>query len=137
MALTNKLTGKAIVFRIAGTTIGVTKTKPKFTRNLVDVTDSTSYDSSSDLVWKEQLVNSMEGEFSIEGNYNVVTTPAAIITWLLTGGAPQTCSLTLSSGYVLGHGLFDISDFEADAPVEDKVTFTATLKLNGIFTAGS
>lgn len=133
----NKRTGRAAFFSIAGTKIGMTKLSPKTTRKLADVTDSTDYDATSDLIWPAQLAVMAPIELSIEGRYNVVTTPANLINTLYTGAAAVAVILNIDASTIYGHGLFDISDFEASIPDDDVVTFTATFKSHSVFTFGS
>ena len=137
MALSDRLTGKASTLTWGGTTVPLTKWTPKTTRNLADATDSSDYDSGTDMVWKKQLPVTLEQELSIEGRYNTSVIPTTFTTALFSGNAAVAVVLTLKPDGVYGHGSYDISDFELSDPVDDMVTFTATAKLNGIFTAGS
>jgi predicted secreted protein len=137
MAVPIKLSGKAGSFVYSGTTIPFKSMKPKTTRDLADTTDSSNYDVTSDLVHKAQLPVTIQTEVSIEGNFDLNTTDASLITQLYSGGSAVACVFNLSATKIYGHGNFDISDFETSIPVDDIVTFTATLKSNGIFTRGS
>jgi len=137
MALSDRLTGKASTMTYAGTTVPLTKWEPKTTRTLASATDSSDYDSASDMVWETQLPAKLAQELSVEGRYNTSVVPSTFTTDLFTGNTYVAVVLTLKSGVIYGHGNYDLSDFSLSSPTEDIVTFTATLKLNGKFTAGS
>lgn len=137
MSLTNKLTGKAAYLTISGTQIPFTKIGAKTERKLADATDSTDYDVATDLIWPTQLPVSASIELSVEGRYNLVSTPGTVIATLYSGATAVPCVFGLSGSAIYGHGNFDLSNFQADVPVDDIVTFTASLKSNGKFTPGS
>jgi hypothetical protein len=73
----------------------------------------------------------------IEGKFNINVTPVSLIQFCFSGTLAVLCVFGIDSGTLFGHGYFDLSDFALDAPVDDTVTWTATIKLNGLFTAGS
>ncbi len=133
----NKLIGKAGTITWGAASINWTKISPKVNRQMGDTTDSTSYDAATDMLWQTQLPAKLGLEYSIAGWYDTVLTPAAFVTVALTGAAAANLLFTLKSGVVFGHGLFDISAFEMEDPVDNTVTFTATLQSNGVFTYGS
>lgn len=135
--MSQRLTGKASYVSIAGTKFGTKKITPKTTRKLADSTDSTDYDSGTDLLWPTQLAVMAPVELSVEGNYNLTTTPAQLIANLYSGVAAVAVVIALNATTIYGHGNFDISDFQTDAPVDDIVTFSCTMKSNGVFTSGS
>jgi hypothetical protein len=137
VSTTNKLTGKAQAFVFTGTTLPVKKVTNTVKRKLADATDSTDYDSGTDMVWESQLPVTLSQEMKIEGNYNTSTVPTAVIATLYSGATAVAASWLLKSGVTVGHGLYDLSDFETSAPVDDIVAYSMTVKLNGVFTAGS
>ncbi len=137
MSVTNKLTGKAGSWTYTGTTIPFSNITPTDTRSLANTTDSTDYDAGSDMLWESQLPVKEAMELKVEGFYATNVIPTPILAALFSGAAAAAVVITLKSGTILGHGNFDISDFEAGVPVDDTITYSVTLKLNGIFTAGS
>jgi predicted secreted protein len=56
---------------------------------------------------------------------------------LYTGATAVLTRLTMDASTIYGSGLFDISDFQTEMPVDDTVTFTCTVRSNGKFTPGS
>jgi hypothetical protein len=137
MSITNKVSGKAQSFSYGGYVIPITKVSLDTKRTCVDVTDSTDYDGTTDMLWESQIPVKLSQELKIEGNYNIVTIPTTIIAALYSGVTAITGSWTIKIGTVIGHGYYDLTDFSASAPVDDKVSYSATLKLNGVYTSGS
>jgi predicted secreted protein len=135
--MSQKITGKAAYLQIAGTKIGMTKLGIKTDRKTADSTDTLNYDVTSDLIWPEQLPVMAPLELTLEGRYNLTTTPANVINALYTGALAVACVIGLSSTVIYGHGNFDITGFDADAPLDDIITFTLSLKSNGLFVFGS
>lgn len=132
-----RLTGKASYFQINGTRIPITSAKPKHNRELADSTDSSNYDAATDMIHKSQLPVTLQTELSIEGKFRKDTTNAQLISQLYSGVAALPVELGLDSGTIYGHGNFDLSDFECDDPIDDTVTYTCSMKSNGVFTPGS
>lgn len=135
--MADRLTGKQSYFFLNGFYIPITKASPRTARKLADVTDNGDYDTNTDLLWPTQLPVSAPVEISIEGRFRKSTTPAAIIALLYTGATAVQTRFGLDAQTIYGSGLFDISDFQTDAPVDDTVTFTCTVRSNGRFTPGS
>lgn len=132
--MADRLTGKASYLSINGVFVPITKYSPKTTRNLPDTTDNGDYNSNTDLVYHTRIPVSVDMELSVEGRYRISVTPVAIMNILFTGANAIPVVLGLDAGHLYGHGNFDLADFSTDVPVEDVVTFTCTLRSNGIFT---
>ncbi len=132
--MADRLTGKASYLILNGTTIPFTKVTPKTNRKLADITDNGDYNSNTDLIWMTQLPVTATIELSVEGRFRRSITPTAIISLLYTGQTAVPCRFGLDSALIYGSGNFDVSDFQVDDPVDDTVTFTCTLRSNGIFT---
>lgn len=132
--MADRLTGKQSYIFWNGTTIPITKATPKTNRKLADITDNQDYDAASDLLWPTQLPVMAPVELSIEGRFRKSITPSAVIAFLYTGTVAVRGVFGLDSGTIYGSGLFDLSDFQCDSPVDDTVTFTCTLRSNGKFT---
>lgn len=135
--MADRLTGKASAFSFGGALFAITKATPKITRKLADTTDSGDYNSTNDMIYPTQLPVSAAVELSIEGRYRKSSVPSGIVATLFTGVFAVPVQLALDAGSLFGHGNFDISDFQADIPVEDTVTFTCTMKSAGQFTPNS
>jgi hypothetical protein len=133
----DKLTGKASYVNYNGTTLYITKYSLKGSRTLVDTSDSADYDQSTDIIHASQLASKVSSDLTVEGYYHKSQTNAAVIAVLYNGAEAVPVVLGLDAGAKLGHGNFDIQDFSADVPLEDKVGWSATLKSNGKFTPGS
>jgi hypothetical protein len=132
-----KLEGKAGTITYGAASINWTKITEKVTRELGDTTDSTNYDAGSNMLWQAQLPVKLGLEYSIEGWFDTTLTPAAFVGTLFSASGPFNLLFTLVSGTIVGHGNFDLSDFELGAPIDNTVTFSATLKSNGVFIYGS
>lgn len=130
----DRLTGKQSGFLLNGYAIPITKATPKTTRKLADITDNGDYDSNTDLLWPTQLPVMAPVEMTVEGRFRRSVTPAAIIALLYTGATAVLARFFLDQNLIYGSGLFDISDFQTDSPVDDTVTFTCTVRSNGKFT---
>lgn len=137
MAKSATLTGKAGSFVFNGTTVPFKSLKPKTTREYADNTDSSNYDPTTDLIHKSQQKTTTQTEVTVEGLFDLNTTPTSLIAALYSGADAVPCSFNLSPTRVYGHGNFDLTDFECEAPIDDDVKWTATLKSNGIFTLNS
>jgi len=135
--MANKLTGKASYVLLNNTQIPITKYSPKVTRTLADSTDSTDYDATIDMINMSQLPVTLSQELSVEGKWNLANTNQALLTMCYSGITAVPVVLGLNAGALFGSGLFDMSDFSADSPINDTITFTCTLRSNGKFTPGS
>jgi hypothetical protein len=131
--MSDRLTGKASYFSFNGFTIPITKVTPKVTRALPNTTDNGDYNSTADMIFPTQIPCSVATEYAIEGRYRKSSTPSAIVALLYTGATAIPATFGMDASTVWGHGFFDISDFQTDAPVEDTVTFTCTMISNGQF----
>lgn len=132
-----KLAGKAGTIEVNGTFIAFKTIKPKTSIDLADSTDSSNYDVTSNLVHKSQIACTTQLELSIEGFFDLNSTASVLLTKAYVAGNSFPVIINLNATAVYGHGNFDISDFEASIDVNDMVTFTCTLKSNGIFIQGS
>lgn len=131
--MSDRLTGKASYFTLAGVNIPITKVTPKVTREVPNTTDNGDYNVQNDMIYPTQIPVSVATEFAIEGRYRFSVTPSAIVALLYTSLTAVPAIFGLNASAIWGHGNFDISEFQTDAPVEDTVTFTCTMKSNGQF----
>jgi hypothetical protein len=132
-----KITGNQSSFTFNGTVIPIVKASPKVSRTLEDDTDSSNYDSASDMLHKSQTPVSTATELAIEGRFRATTTMAQIVPLLYNSNAAVAVTLKATTSIIFGHGNFDISDFSCDFEPGKMVNYTATLKSNGVFTPGS
>ena len=133
----SKLTGKASSITLSGTTLYITKVSPKVTRELADTTDSTSYDAASDMIQPSQLPVKVSMELSVEGWFYIGQADTALLNLAYSGATAVPVVLKSNASSIYGHGNFDLSDFESSHPIDNTVTYSATLKQNGVFTPGS
>lgn len=137
--MANKVTGVAATFVYNGVSVYITKASPKFTREMADSTDSGNYDATSQMIHKEQLPVSLQTELSVEGMYRTGgtgPTTSTLLAQLYSGNAAVTGTVKIDGSNQLITGKWDITDFEADVPIDNAVTFKATLKSNGTMTIG-
>jgi hypothetical protein len=129
--MADRLSGKASYLNVNGTLLPITKTSAKVNRACKDSTDSGDYYASPDMIYPTQIPVSVQTVISVEGNYRFSSTPSAIIALLYTDATQIPCVLGLNTGAVVGHGFVDVTDFETSLPLQDIVTWTATLTSNG------
>jgi hypothetical protein len=135
--MADRKTGKQSYFIYNGFNIFITKYSLKVDRKLADITDNGDYDVATDLMYPTQLPVNAVAEISAEGRFRQSVTPIAIMAPLYSGATAIPATLGLDAGSLSGHGLFDISNFNLDVPVDDTVTFSCSLKSNGKFTPNS
>lgn len=132
-----KLAGKASYLSLNGTRIPIKRYVPKTTRKLADTTDSDNYDATADLLFKSQVPVMASMDLTVDGNFDLNTTPQTIIALLFSGTKAVPVVLGLDAGTLYGHGNFDIADFTTTVPVDDTVTYGCSLHLNGTFYPGA
>jgi hypothetical protein len=132
--MADRESGKASYLTINSVQIPITKTTPKVDRKCADTTDSGDYQSTQDMLFPTQVPVSVGTEIAVEGRFRKSSTPAAIIAQLYTSATNIPCVLGIDSGTIWGHGNVDITDYQQDNPVDDVITFTCTLKSNGVWT---
>lgn len=132
------VSGKTGYLKWSGTKINITSWSGSVDIKMADTTDSADYDSTSDLVWNTQVAASGKGSFDIEGNYDLSGSQGPLIAKLLSGSASAvTGELGFTASTPFGWAKFDVSNFKPKSPVEDTVTFTATIVTNGKFSLGA
>lgn len=136
-SLADKTTGKASYFIYGGVIIPITRTNLKIDRALAPCTDTSDYVPDFNIIGPTQLPVSAVVEGTIEGVYRFSTTPSTIVANLFTGLYAVPCVFGLDGNTIVGSGYFDISNFTQDAPVEDIVRYTCTVRSNGLFTPNS
>jgi hypothetical protein len=133
-----KVSGRAGKFTYNSVVISIKSWKGKVTRELADSTDSSNYDPTSDMLWKAQIPSSVQVEVDIEAYYDLNSTQTSFASQIGTSAGPVAAILGLDATNVFGHGNFDLSDIEVDEEIVDEnVSFTATMRSNGVFTFGS
>ncbi len=135
--MADRLTGKSGYLVFGGINVPITKWSMKTNRNLPDSTDNGDYNGGDDQIYHTRIPVSVDSDVSIEGRYRKSVMPASLVAVLFTGANAVPTTLGLDTQTVYGHGNFDLMDFTCDLPIEDMVTFTATLKSNGQFIRGS
>ena len=135
--MADRLSGKVASWIINSIKIPITKMTPKITRALGDTTDSADYDSVGDMIAKTQIPISYYVEASVEGRFRKAYIPSSLLAILFTSATNLPVTFALDTGTIWGHGNFDISDFQTDVPVEEIVTYSCTIKSNGVFTPNS
>jgi hypothetical protein len=136
MAITSipdKITGKAGFIFYNGTQLPIRRFSLRITRNVADCTDSSDYDSVADLIGPTQIPTSAVAEGTIEGCYRRSSTASVIIANLFTGITAVPCTFGIDANTPIGSGTFDITDYQQDAPLGDVVSFTCTVRSNGLF----
>ena len=124
--------GNGMFFTIGGTQLQLEKVSPKVSPKLVDTTDTATYDAVTGLVWQTQKKVAAPVELSIEGNFRKSAVTATFLSACFAGGGPYAVTFGLNTDWAHFTGSYDISEFQITAQVMEKVTFTATLKSNGV-----
>jgi hypothetical protein len=135
-----KISGKAGYFKTggsAGTKMNITKWSGSLEVKNSDTTDSNDFDASTNLVWNTQVPASAKMTIDVEGNYDVNGAQAPLVTAALNGASPLVIAeLGFTATAVFGYGNFNVTNFKADSPMEDTVTYSATLTSNGKWNNG-
>jgi hypothetical protein len=131
--MADRTTGKNQFFLFNNVQIPITKVSAKIPRVLADTTDSGDYQQQPDMLFPTQIPVSAPLNLSIEGRYRFSSTPG-LISAAQTSLSMIPAQVAINSGSTLVSGYFDLEDFEYDGPYDDTVTFTATLKSNGMWT---
>lgn len=136
---TDRITGKASYFSLNGTRIPITAIRPKVMRKYVDDTDSGDYISADEVIAPKQKCEAVVVEAHVEGRYRKSSTPSSVIATLFKNPPPVSVviGLDIVGPVVLGHGLYDITEFETDIPYDDVITYTMDIKSYGRFTPNS
>lgn len=131
--IADKRTGKESYFIYDGSMIPFYRINLRVTRTVAVCTDNGDYDAQADMIGPTQIPVSAVCEGTVEGRYRASTTPKALVAQLFTGITAVPCVFGLDSQTVIGSGTFDITDYSQDAPVDDVVNFSCTLRSNGLF----
>ena len=132
--MADRLSGKSAYLTFNGYTLPFKKLSQKVTRKCADSTDSGDYYTQNDMLFPTQIPVSVKTEQTIEGTFRFSSTPQAVVTALYTSLTNIPAQFGLNASGQLGTGNVDITDFSCDAPVDDIVTWTATMTSNGQWT---
>lgn len=137
--MSDKLAGNQVGLTFGGTEVKVTKVTPKVTKEMADSTDSGNYDATSKLIHREQLAHSISTELSVEGKFRTANpaTTSALLAKCYKGDAAAAGAVKVDPSTTLFSGNWDITDFEADIPIDNVVTFKCTLKSHGVIVVGA
>jgi hypothetical protein len=136
--MADRLTGKASYFTFDGINVPITKATLKISRADKDTSDNGDYNQSQDLITPTQLIVNAQPTFDIEGRFRKSVIPSLMsLTVFQSNPGGILAVLGLDASTIAGHGYFDITDFEIVDDVMDTVTYTASMKSNGVFTANS
>lgn len=116
-----------------GTNIPITKYTFDVARTLVDSTDNTNYDGDANILFNTQIPVMANTTVNVEGMFHVDSIPSALMFNLYSGIRACPTVLGLDAGAVMGHGLFDISNFASNIDIKDVVKYTCTLVSNSKF----
>jgi hypothetical protein len=131
------LTGKAGTITVHGNVIAITKMTDKLNVEFADSTDSSNYDPTSGNLFKAQLSGDQQMEFTIEGFYDLNSTPANLTALVQNpSGGPYPCVSELDGKNQRFNGSVDLYDVETtcEVPGAVMVSFTCTAKSNGKYT---
>ena len=135
--MSNKLSGKSGSFTFNGQVLAFQKISPSIDRKLGDTTDSDDYDQATDMIYPSQVPISLQTKIDVEGRFNLQTTNAKLLVPLYSGATAVPVIVNITPTVVFGHGNFDVSNFSMEEPVDDIVTWKASMQSNGKFTVGS
>jgi predicted secreted protein len=110
------------------TTVGeiTTITPPALARDAVDATHTESPDG-----WREFIPGLKDaGEFSFEMNFEPGSTGTALILSTFSASTPASCRLVFPDATIWAFDAY-CTGFAPAAPLDDKMTATATFKLTG------
>jgi hypothetical protein len=134
MAASKTLTGKGGSVTLNDVSIPVTKWTCKFSQELADSTDSSTYNSTTGKLWKKQDEGDTAAEGTIEGHFDLNTTQADVIALLATSSGPYPLTLVLNpTTNLITESLVSLSDADVtlQVPGATEVDFTANWKSYG------
>lgn len=133
--MADRLTGKASYFNWDGAQVPITKATLKVVKKKAATTDNGDYNPTTDLLQPTQLMVDATVTFAIEGRYRKSVIPSVLSQIVFEsnpGGVPAVLGLDAST--IVGHGMFDLENFQTEDPVDDTVTYTADMTSYGQFT---
>lgn len=133
MSEAEKRVGMQSYFIYNGTYIPITKYTMEVSRRLVDTTDNTNYDPDTNILSNSQIAVMANTTINVEGLFHVDSTPSGLMFNLYSGIRALPATLGLDAGLVMGHGLFDLSNFSCQVQIDDTVKYTCQLVSNGKF----
>lgn len=135
--MSQKVTGKAGSFKYNNQVLSFQKITLDVDRELADTTDSDDYNAQLDIIQPSQIPVKATTKLNVEGRFNLSTTNVSLIVPLYSGANAVPTSIGINGTVQAGHGNFDVSNFSMEEPVDDAITWKATLTSNGPFTPGS
>lgn len=108
---TQSFTGRQGQATVAGNIVPITKWTSKITRQYADSTDSATYDVPTGQTWETQAPGTVVAEGSLEGNFDLATTSADIISLFKTDG-PFLVLLALTRATNFMQAYFNFMDCE-------------------------
>jgi predicted secreted protein len=127
-----KMTGKDGAFTYSAAELTITQWSASFTVNQADTTGSDCFDTNSNLVYKQQLPTTGSWEISIEGPWNPSDgNTEDIPAFNAAGNGTANCTLVTVTNSTFFSGPVSVSSFEITVPLEDAVTYSATLMSYG------
>jgi len=129
-----KSTGGGGSLTVAGTSIGFNTVSPSVKKDYDDATDSTNYDTGTQIVHKTQLAVATQTTLEVEGKIDLTTVPSVVVATMYSNPGAVSCALKYNGSSTYGHGLVDITDFKGTIDPMKVLNFTATLLSNGVWT---
>jgi predicted secreted protein len=127
-----KMSGKSGTFSYSNSTVTITQWTASQSVNQADTTGSDCYDTNSNLVHKQQIPTSSSWEISIEGPWNPTDGNTQLLAaYNAAGNGTANCSLVTITNSTFFSGVVSVSSFELTVPLEDTVTYSATLMSYG------
>lgn len=134
----DRIAGAGGSVSLDGVVISFTKWSGTIEKKLADSTDSGDFDTGAGLLFGTQEEVRGDIKVEVEGRFRKSTTPNDVIGKMYsnTPGGFATI-LKHDAATTFGHGQANLSNVVLSQPVDDVVTFTASLTSYGKWTLGS
>lgn len=123
-------TGGQQALTIDANPIKVTSSTLNVTKNMVDKSDSGDYDPVTKMVQLLQMPQNLEVSFDIEGFFRIYSTPGNILAKVVSAD-PVPLVFMPDGTNALVTGDFHLTEFSAENPYDDMITFSATAVPDG------
>ncbi|MDR3632623.1 MAG: hypothetical protein P4L84_02235 [Isosphaeraceae bacterium] len=130
-------TGKGAYLTLNGNRVEVTSLKSNVTTEWAKSTDSSDYDATDDILFSSQQPGETHLEIDVEGNFDLATTSANVISLIRKGGlVPAVIYSSSTTTFATGNFNVESGSVNLTVPGATMYTFSCKLNSNGPYTLG-
>lgn len=123
-----KAVGAAGYLILAGNRVEATELNPKFDPDWVESTDSSNFDSNTNMLWESQLPGKMKGTIDVTANFDLGSTNQNVFP-LLYSPIPIAAQVYINASRKLYDGSWNVKNLDDGIPIKDPNMFTAKFQL--------